>query len=634
MRYVIIALFALAFHAPLAGRSVAAASKTDPYFAKAPELKLTRSEPLAVVSVVSPTLFAPATGGKGHSFYVFGIGQLTEIRLDSGEVVRHAVPFDRKSDALYDAGANTAWLGPDLKIYFGMQGKPARVGRFDPATGKMELLGALPGHALMRNYLGPDDRYYVITYPATLSTIDVKTGTISTYGRLADDALYVWGKIWMGEDGWLYCTPGQRPQRKVGVNVKTGEIKLLDEFPKVKEAQSPAVDFPDCAKLYAVKVDADGAQATVTFGPKGAKARKTAQFDCSTAQRDLESITVGPDGQVYACGSYNFVVFDPKTKTGRKLPVIYNVYDFVSVGSKLYFGGYPNARVGVFDTAKPWHYGSRKQIWYYRKPEFNPREILNIHELKDTSDPAHATLKMKRTWTLAVGADGMVYCGNSATRQNRGGALVILDPRTDKPVASLRKPFELLGISALCEIDGGKTLGIVTWLSPDPQRPGAEPAAARLFLYDVKTRAITCEAAPLPDCKVLVAVCQAPGTRVLVGIGLRGLTPTPEADDAFYGNGEVFFWDMDKKQLLKRQAFDFPLNLRTGRPIVPAPDGSLWISGGGGLLRVDAKSLTITPVARCGASGDFVFVGDTLYMTGSASILYADVSRLLKAKRR
>jgi hypothetical protein len=117
---------------------------------------------------------------------------------------------------------------------------------------------------------------------------------------------------------------------------------------------------------------------------------------------------------------------------------------------------------------------------------------------------------------------------------------------------------------------------------------------------------------------------------VLVGIGLPDVVPTEEADDSFGGNGELFFFDLDRMKTVKSQRFDFELSRREGRPTAPAPDGSLWISGGGGILRVDAAKLTVEPLGRCGISGNMVFIGDTLYMVGGPTVRWGDVSAFLK----
>lgn len=615
----------------LAGETAVAgvrASDVNSYFANAPELDLKSTAPLAVSSCVTPTLFGPSSGAPGHSYYVFSLGQLTEIRMDNGATARHAIDFDRPTKAGRGAGVNDAWLGPDLKIYFGMNGEPEVIGRFDPAAARIEKLGEISGHATLRRQWGPDNKCYVVTYPAMLGEIDAVEGKVRDLGRLAPDAQYVYGEMWVGTNGFFYCTAGIRPPRKVSVNLANGRKKILDEFPEVGRAAVPSTEFPDCAKLYDVSVHGDGDKAALVYGRKDAKERGTATFACDTRSNALDAIVAGPDGKVYFTGSYKSFVFDPATGKAEPQGFMLSIYDYEPVGAKLFFAGYPNARLAVLDPARPLSFGPRTETAYNTTPDRNPREVLCVFNMKDS---AGEPLKMKRIWSIARGGDGMLYLGCSATRQARGGALVAFDPDGEKPVWSLREPFRYLGIASLCPIDSGKQLGIVTWVSPDYTATGKEPGAGRLFIYDVATSNIVHEAVPLPRCKVLRAIRQAPGTRMLVGIGLRGVNPTEEADDAFHGNGELFFFDLDAMKTVKRQPFDFDLSRREGRPLAPAPDGSLWLSGGGGILRVDAVRLAVEPVARCGVSGNMVFVGNTLYMVGDATLRYGDVSAFTKA---
>jgi len=607
--------------------------EVHPYFRGAPELRLKSTGPLGVVSIVQPQFFAPSTGKPGRSLYICGVGQMHEVRMDTGAVRRHRIPFDFKTRVLYMAGVRQVWLGPDLKVYLAMNGSPGRMARFDPETAKVEMLGSLEGcgwqgGAVRRYFLAPGGKCYLITYNAMLSELDMATGRIRTLGRLADDAIYVHGRAWVGVDGWFYCTAGQRPGRKVRMNLATGEREFLDEFPDVAEAEAPKPDFPDGAKLYDVTVTTDGDRATVTFGPKGGDRTRTVAFTCTTIARDMHTVGVGPDGKVYGCGSYNHFIFDPATGKTVRPRFHYNIYDYLAVGDMLYFSGYPNARLGAYDTARPLRLPvPARGLWMLRAAEHNPFEVLNIYNVKD---PTGETLKMKRCWSLALGVDGLIYAGSSATRQNRGGSLVVMNPKDHSVVRTLRAPFKLLGVSEVSPVDGGRLMALVTWVSPDPNYPGQEPDAGRLFLYDVQRKRIIREETPLPGVQVLKSVVQAPGMRRLVGLGLRGVRPAFDMDDAFFGNGELFFYDLDAGKTLKRIAFAFPLSRREGRAIVAAPDGSLWVSGGGGIVRINPQEMTAEPLATCPPSGNMTFLRRTLFMVGGTGLRYGDVSAFLR----
>jgi len=149
------------------------------------------------------------------------------------------------------------------------------------------------------------------------------------------------------------------------------------------------------------------------------------------------------------------------------------------------------------------------------------------------------------------------------------------------------------------------------------------------MVYDVAAGKIVHQGVPMDDCKILTSVIQAPGRNMLIGLGLRGVQPKPVADNHYAGNGELFFYDLRAGRTVKRIAFDFPLRRNRGRAIAAAPDGSLWVSGGGGIIRVDPATLTAEPLARIGQSGNMLLVGNRLYLDGAMRLRWADVSSLL-----
>ena len=235
---------------------------------------------------------------------------------------------------------------------------------------------------------------------------------------------------------------------------------------------------------------------------------------------------------------------------------------------------------------------------------------------------------MKRAMSMARGSDGKLYLGNTGSRQMAGGALVAVDLQTEA-AEFLREPFRQLGIYEVCALDGGKQLALATAVSPDPLAPGTAPTAGKLFVYDVATARIVHEDAPLPDCQILTALAVVPGTRRLAGLGLRGVAPSFEADNHYSGNHDLFLYDLDAKQTVKRIPLEFQADRNFGRAFAAGPDGHLWLCGGGGLVRVDGKALTATPVARVGADGNLLFVGRTLYLGGAAGLRSADLTPFL-----
>jgi hypothetical protein len=207
--------------------------------------------------------------------------------------------------------------------------------------------------------------------------------------------------------------------------------------------------------------------------------------------------------------------------------------------------------------------------------------------------------------------------------------------------------FLQLGVRAITSIDHGRQLAIATWVSADAAHPEATPAEARLFLFDVAQGQITWSGVPLPGCKVLIGLLQAPAPadHLLIGMGLPGVNPTDEDDDSFYDDATLFFFDLTTKQTVATIPLAFRVGLREGRPFAPAPDGTVWAVGGiggnvlegphdGGIFRIDAATQRVTPVARVkGTLGNFVFIGTTMYLAGADHLRWADVAGLLQKQR-
>lgn len=621
------------FAVVVAGSLLAATGAKAGFFDAVPDMKLRETEPLMAASHIQPVVFAPSSGGgTGDSYYVFGVGQVTEIGLEGEAVVTHAIPFDSQSRKLYDSGADKAWVGPDRRLYFGLAGKPARVARFDPATRKMELLGALEGHAILDHFTSPAGTLYLITYPCLLNELDPASGVIRKLGRMTEDGLYPQGGFWVGTNGLIYGTTGPRSPRHVEVDPKTGAKRLLDALPPrpAPAAGSPGA-YADPAARYTVKLEAEGTRASVVIAPKGTSAPpRTVTFTCSTVDRDVQAITAGPDGRIYGSGSYREFVFNPKTGAIERPEYHISIYDYVWTNGLLYMCGYPNARLGVLDPARPVETHGRKAIWEMNDKTYNPREIVCLYNIRNTNDAsAGGFLAMKRTMSMAIAGDGRLYIGCTGSRQMAGGALAVVDLKTEQ-TTFVRAPFTTLGIYEVCPIEGGRRLALATAVSPDPLAPGQDPASASIILYDVAKRAVDFEAVPLAGCKIITALAPVPGTTLLAGLGLEGVEPSMEADNHYDGNHTLFFYDWKARKTVNATPLPFQADRNFGRAFVEGPDGALWLCGGGGLARIDPKTLALEPVAKIGTDGNLLFAGKTLYLGGSAGLRSGDITPFLR----
>ena len=633
-----------------------------PSFAGLPELPMRATGPLPRVHTAGPSLVAPATHGPAESYYVFCVGELVEIDLTTNESRRHRVPFDSGSNKLYSAGASSAHLGEDGRIYFALAGRPARVAAFDPASCEMKLLGTgLDGWGYAAWCEDRKGRLYVMGYPGILARIDMDRGEVTGLGRLSSRALYCWrSPLAADEEGWVYAVPGPRGFALVAYNPAANTVDILHEGqarivpnsgrpyarigPKVNEGgeherivalqggKAIPLDQPpepgpwtslaaSLAQRYEIEWVERGPVCELRHRPRGTEPWHETEFEVPALERRLENLARGPDGRLYLWGSYCVSVHDPDTGESAYRPDLagFSMYDSVSRGDCMFWGGYPSGRLTVLDTSRPVNRTEERGA-----PESNPCDLRCYHEFEADGE----MLGVHRLWRLCLGVDGRVYIGASASRWYRGGALIWFDPETGESGA-LRAPFRFLGVSAIVAIEGGRRIAGVTWTSPDPLFPGEDPDEAILFIFDVASQTITGQSVPLPGCKVLTSVHEArPGK--LVGLGMPTVPTLHEADDSYYGDTTLFFMDTDTLEVTRRIDTPYSLCRRSGRAFVDAPDGSLWAVGGGALLRIDPEAETIEPLATVGEDGNFLVEGGKLYLAGQPCLRIAEISHLLR----
>ena len=634
-----------------------------PSFAGLPELSMRTTPPLPRVHTAGPSLVAPATQGPGESFYVFCAGELLEIDLTTNELRRRDVPFDSGSQKIYSGGASSAYLAEDGRIYFAPAGRPASVCVFDPATGEMELLGSgLDGWGFSAWCEDRKGRLFVMGYPGLLVRVDISRGEVTGLGRLTSRALYCWrSPLAADEEGYLYAVPGPRgfalvaydpasntvdvlhdgqarivpnsgrPYARIGPRINEGgdheriaalqggRVIPLDEPPEPGPWTSRSASL---SQRYETEWVEQGPVCRLRHRPRGVEAWHEIEFEVPTSGRPLDNLAKNPDGQIYMWGSYCMSVHDPDTGESVYRPDLhgFSMYDSVNHEDRMFWGGYPSGRLTVLDTSRPVDRAKDR-----RSPENNPCDIRSYHEFEADGE----MLGVHRLWRLCMGADGRVYIGASASRWYRGGALIWFDPESGESGA-LRAPFRFLGVSAIAAIDDGQRVAGVTWTSPDPLFPGEEPDEAILFIFDVASQTITETCVPLPGCKVLTSVHEA-GPGKLVGLGMPAVPTLHETDDSYYGDTALFFLDTATLEVASRIDTPYSLCRRAGRAFVDAPDGSLWVIGGGALQRIDPEAETLEPLATIGEDGNFLVEGGKLYLAGQPCLRIAEIGHLLRS---
>ncbi|MDA1141790.1 MAG: hypothetical protein O3B01_24770 [Planctomycetota bacterium] len=636
-----------------------------PSFMGLPKLEMKTTAPLPQVPTAGPSLLAPGTDGQGTSYYVFCAGVLIEIDLQTNVIRRHEVPFDSGSNVIYSSGATSAYLAENGRIYFAPAGKPARVAVFNPGTCGMKLLGSgLDGWSYSSWCEDRQGRLYVMGYPGLLARIDMENETVEGLGRLTTRALYCWrSPLAADEDGRIYAVPGPRGFALVVYDPVTNTVEILHEGqariipnngrpyvrigPKANESKNydrlavlqdgkavPIDEAPEVGPwtYLSTSLDKQFEIEWIERAPicrlrhrlREAETWQEIEFEVPTSERILDNLSTGPDGRIYMWGSYCMSIHDPVDGQSTYCPDLFgfSMYDATNHGEDMYWGGYPSGRLSVLDTSQPVKMSKDK-----KSPESNPRDLQTYHEFEADGE----MLGVHRLWSLCNGADDRIYMAASASRWYRGGALIWFDPRTGESGA-LRSPFRFLGVTALTAIQGGQVIAGVTWTSPDPLFSGDEPDEAILFLFDVATQTITKQCVPLPGCKVLTSIHEAtPGK--LVGLGMPAVPTLHEADDSYYGDTTLFFLELETMKVTTRIDTPYSLCRRAGRAFCDAPDGSIWVSGGGALLRVDPHAETIKPLAVIEEDGNFLIQNEKLYLAGQASLRIAEIGPLLRTNK-
>ena len=624
------------------------------FFERVPEVTPKETRPLAVANTVRARLFGPSTEGDRASCYLFDAHHLIEVDVETGAVRKFPLPVRRRSRGIYQQGVASAQVGPDRLLYFCLAGGPSWFGRFDPSAKTITALGELEGYTPARWLWHTDGYLYIVNHPATLGRIHVQSGKCESLGKLGlADGFVVYGKIGIDDQGWFYCQTGYVP-RNVAFNIHTREHRLLAqpweprERPAGGAAEREATAVPNYGKEYEVfrgqtadkKRPSDG-QYVFRYRRKGEKEWRDVTLEVATLQRNLGTLGLGPEGKIYGCAAYHSFRYDPATEEIERFTFSYNVYAYLPVGPILYMQGYPNCRLAALDTRKPL---STKTLWAVKSPEKgNPWQVENYSDVKPQKG-AKEPLWLKRGRQLALGYDGRIFTAGTGERYMSGGAIAWTDPKTGV-TDRFREPFEFLPVSALKSIQGGRKLAGATWVMRHHGKKVPQPLEATVFLYDVESNKL--------DFMVPVSACNAVqdlfpvSDRRWVGLGLRKVEFW-DGDPLAKTNSVVFFFDAEKRQVTTQIDVPFSLARRVGRALIPAPDGTVWASANlgfarlpllnsemigedfGGIVRIDPETETVTPVFRVPYPGNFIFVGNTMYLCGAPGLRMVDVQPFLR----
>jgi len=542
------------------------------------------------------------------------------INLKDGSSYRVAIPeFGREP-------ISWPWdVGKDGKVFVACYGGGG-LAVYDPVKDSMKLLHPIPGARWLRGLaVGPDGGVYVSDYPTgSAARYDPETGKVDYYGRQGGPfkIKYIYGYSIGAEGDWVYTATGKIPWYVVAYNRQTRKQHVVMRFnqsdhPEIFQrvdrvflrarivdlkthASStkyyrleggkaiPAKDMPshsdrglpganlpqpELAPLGRNLALVEGG-AVLRYRLPGEKTWRNVIVPVEGVAMTVQRIAPSGDGRLLiATGAYGHVfAYDPLKKTYAHIgePASKNVYDLLAVEGKIYFCGYPNAPLGVFENGKA-------------------RILCNWHE----------AVGSKHAFYIVRGADGRIYAGNHAEREFTGGSLGWYDPKTGK-ADGIRFPND--DCEGLVAAQEGRLIVYASDFSPDPTHPEIKKRSGQLIVYDTREQRIVRQFSPTPRSSAGRIAEVRPGV-------VLGITRNPALQTSVMYTADVTTGKVLSSKTLPAMKGD----------MVCGPDGKVYTFLGEELVRVDPTTLATTPLLRT-TPGRMAFIGGDLYLGGDTEL--------------
>lgn len=561
-----------------------------------------------------------------------------------------------------------AWL--DGKLYLGMNGNDLAV--YDPSTDTLTDLGECFAGSK------PGMVYQIATSPdgvlalgggtgTNVSTYDPKNRKFTDYGKVGGEgtsAGYVYNLSI--DEGFIYCAVrGTGPWELLAINRATkaravlatcsasGFMDARCNFSEVTSATKEKTYYilengkaeviqPEqrkerikdwrrpgfTGKPPEILVDDSptyrGESSVIVHiqSPDSPETWRQAKLAVGLSSEGLLEIAALPDGRIAGvCRGYTpMVIADPRGDRHELVPLSdLSAYTVAAAGDRVFVGGYPGAKLAVYDTRKP----QTSTISVPGKPgipfdskEANPHTVFSF---MGTAGGAHVL------FCMTPATDGRIYMIARRHRYFYGFSLVWCDAKTlETGVINDEGAFDHLQIGWMSPMDGGSKLLIATRVQYNKQIPGTAAEEGALFVFDVKTRKIVAKHTPLPKVASLLGVVQT-GPEEVVGVG-----QLESGSSVLYRfnlrTGKTELTRTYRAMICGRAWSDMAVPARSNG-FVLGPDGKVWAGVTNEdqdslVFRIDPRDLACHPIGKLWRNewSRILIDGGSFYTSGGASV--------------
>lgn len=302
---------------------------------------------------------------------------------------------------------------------------------------------------------------------------------------------------------------------------------------------------------------------------------------------NIHDIELGPDGKIYMGGylAGNAAVYDPATGKTTRYAGSGQPEGMTFVGSKLYMGIYPDARIYEWDTAKPWNMDNMAS-------PVNPRRLFSLE--KNGQIPGYT--EQERPFGM-VGAEDLhkLFIGTVPKNGRLGGAFTVYDTQAGGEPEVHWNLIPNQSIVAL-EYKDGLVYGGTTVYGG----MGAKPVTpeALLFVWDPAKKNVVNKLVPVPGKQAVNVLANGPDGNIW-GIA----------------QGTVFVYDAKARKVIRREEVTKTDSHYRDASLVTGADGMVYGTTGGVLFRMDAKDGGVEKLAS-GANKIAQDKAGVLYITG------------------